>query len=76
MERYRTRIAQRRPRMESLARMGRGCLVTFAALVQTNTGSSSEAAIGFVVEHSREWMAEDGFKLDVTRRAGKLAFMT
>jgi len=70
------RIAQRRPRMESLARMGRGCLVTLTALVQTNTGCSPEAAIGFVVENSREWMAEDGFKLDATRRAGKLAFMT
>jgi len=70
------RIAQRRPRMDSLARMGRGCLVTLAALVQTSTGSSSQAAIGFVVEHSREWMAEDGFNLDVTRRAGKLAFMS
>jgi len=70
------RIAQRRPRMDSLVRMGRGCLVTLAALVQTSTGSSSQAAIGFVVEHSREWMAEDGFNLDVTKRAGKLAFMT
>jgi len=70
------RIAQRRPRMESLARMGRGCLVTLTALIQTNTGCSPEAAIGFVVENSREWMAEDGFKLDATRRAGKLAFMT
>ena len=70
------RIAQRRPRMDSLARMGRGVMVTMAALVQTNTGSSSQAAIGFLVEQTREWMAEDGFNLDVTRRAGKLAFMT
>jgi len=70
------RIAQRKPRMESLTRTVRGCLVTMAALVQTNTGSSSQAAIGFVVEHSREWMAEDGFNLDVTKRAGRLAFMT
>jgi len=70
------RIAQRRPRMDSLARMGRGVMVTMAALVQTTTGSSSHAAIGFLVEQTREWMAEDGFNLDVTRRAGKLAFMT
>jgi len=70
------RIAQRRPRMESLSRMARGCLVTLTALVQTNTGSSSQAAIGFLLEHTREWMAEDGFNLDVSRRAGKLAFMT
>jgi len=70
------RIAQRRPRMDSLARMGRGVMVTMAALVQTNTGSSSQAAIGLLVEQTREWLAEDGFNLDVTRRAGKLAFMT
>ena len=70
------RIAQRRPRMESLARMGRGVMVTMAALVQTSTGSSSQAAIGVLVEQTREWLAEDGFNLDVTRRAGKLAFMT
>jgi len=70
------RIAQRRPRMDSLARMGRGVLVTMAALVQSNTGFSSQAAIGLLVEQTREWMAEDGFNLDVTRRAGKLAFMT
>jgi len=70
------RIAQRRPRMDSLARMGRGCLVSLAAMVQTNTGYSSQAAIGVLVEQTRDWMAEDGFRLDVTRRAGKLAFMT
>ena len=39
-------------------------------------GSSSQAAIGFLVEQTREWMVEGGFNLDVTRRAGKLAFMT
>ena len=56
--------------------MGRGVMVTMAALVQTNTGSSSQAAIGLLVEQTKEWMSEDGFNLDVTRRAGKLAFMT
>jgi len=70
------RIAQRRPRMDSLARMGRGVMVTMAALVQTSTGSSSQAAVGILVEQTREWLAEDSFNVDVTRRAGKLAFMT
>jgi len=70
------RIAQRRPRMDSLARMGRGCLVTLAALVQTNTGGSAQAAIGFIQDQTREWLVDGDFQQEVTRRAGKLAFMT
>jgi len=69
------RIVQRRPRMESLAQMGRGCLITLAALVKTNTGGSSQAAIGFLEDQTKEWLANSDFQQEVTRRAGRLAFM-
>jgi len=70
------RIAQRKPRMESLERLSRGLMVSLIAMVQTNTDSSFQAALGIVQEKSWKWIKEDGFKVDVTRRAGKLAFMS
>jgi len=70
------RIAQRRPRMESLSQMARGCLVTLTALVKTSTGSSSQAAIGFLEDQTKGWLADGDFQQEVDRRAGKLAFMT
>ena len=70
------RIAQRKPRMESLFRLGRGVIVTLTALVQTNTGASFQAAVGVIQEQVREWRLTEGFEQDVARRAGRLAFMS
>jgi len=70
------RIAQRKPRMESLERLSRGLMVSLTAMVQSNTGASFPAALGIVQEQSWKWIKEDGFRADVTRRAGKLAFMS
>jgi len=71
------RLAQRKPRMDALSRLGRGVMVTMAALIQTNTGGSSpQAAIGFLQDQTREWLADSDFRQDVTRRAGRLAFMS
>jgi len=70
------RIAQRKPRIESLERLSRGLMVSLTAMVQSSTGASFQAALGFVQDQAREWVSEDGFKADVTRRAGRLAFMS
>jgi len=70
------RVAQRKPRIDSLSRLGRGVMVTLAALVQTDTGGSFQAAVGLVQERTREWIADDDFQRDVARRAGRLAFMS
>jgi len=69
------RIAQRKPRMESIEKLSRGLMVSLTAMVQSNTGASFQAALGFVQAQSKDWVAEDGFKADVTRRVGQLAFM-
>lgn len=70
------RIAQRKPRVDSLSRLGRGVMVTLAALVQTDSGASFQAALGLVQERTKEWWADKEFKQDVARRAGRLAFMS
>ena len=78
------RIVQRKPRMESLSRQVRGMLVTMAALEQTapgvgdgwDTESGVLGAAGAVMDKVREWALEDGFRQEVNRRAGRLAFMS
>jgi len=70
------RVAQRKPRVDSLARLGRGVMVTLAALVQTDSGASFHAAVGLVQERAREWVGDKDFQQDVARRAGRLAFMS
>jgi len=69
------RIAQRKPRVDSLSRLGRGVLVTLAALMQTDTGVSFQSAVGIVQERAKEWATGEHFERDVMRRAGRLAFM-
>jgi len=78
-----SRIAQRKPRMDSLCRLGRGVMVSIAALVQTapgvgdgwDTESGVLGALGFIQDRVREWLLEDSFRQDVNRRAGRLASM-
>jgi len=78
------RIVQRKPRIESLARLGRGILVSIAALEQTAPGVGDGwdtecgvlGAVEAVMDKVREWLSEDGFRQDVNRRAGRLAFMS
>jgi len=78
------RIVQRRPRIESLSRLGRGVLVSIAALVQTapgvgdgwDTERGTLGAIESVMDKVREWGLSDSFQQAVRRRAGRLAFMT
>jgi len=78
------RIVQRKPRMESLSRQVRGMLVSMAALEQTapgvgdgwDTESGVLGAAGAVMDKVCEWALEDGFRQEVNRRAGRLAFMS
>jgi len=78
------RIVQRKPRMESLSRLGRGVLVSIAALEQTapgvgdgwDTECGTLGAVESVVARVRGWLSEDSFQQDVRRRAGRLAFMS
>jgi len=70
------RVAQRLPRAESLARLGRGVMVTLTALVQSNTGSTFQGALGYVQEQSKDWFTGLDFEADVGRRVGRLAFMS
>jgi len=78
------RIAQRKPRMESLSRLGRGVLVSIAALAQTapgvgdgwDTECGTLGAIESVLDKVRDWLSDDSFQQAVRRRAGRLAFMT
>jgi len=77
------RIAQRKPRMEMIDKLGRGILVTIAALEQTapgvgdgwDTERGTLGAVEAVVARVRGWLSEDSFRQDVRRRAGRLAFM-
>jgi len=69
------RIAQRTPRVEALERLGRGVMVTLAALTATRTGFTSQSAIGHALERVKDWAAEDSFREEVVRRTGRLAFM-
>lgn len=69
------RIAQRRPRLDALSRLGRGVQVTLTALVQTDSDVSFQAAVGMVQERAKEWATGEHFERDVMRRAGRLAFM-
>jgi len=69
------RIAQRKPRLDSLSRLGRGVMVTLTALIQTDSDVSFQAALGVVQERVKEWATGERFERDVTRRAGRLAFM-
>jgi len=73
-----SRIVQRKPRMDSLCRLGRGVLVSMAALMETapGVGDGWDTESGSVLDKVREWVLEDGFRQDVHRRAGRLAFMT
>ena len=68
-------IAQRKPRLDSLSRLGRGVMVTLTALIQTDSDVSFEAALGAVQERAKEWATGELFERDVSRRAGRLAFM-
>lgn len=70
------RVAQRRPRAESLARLGRGVMVTLTALEQSSTGSTFQSALGYVQDQSKDWFAGLAFEADVGRRVGRLAFMS
>jgi len=78
------RIVQRKPRMESLSRLGRGVLVSIAALAQTASGvgdgwdteRGTLGAVESVVARVHEWLSEDSFRQDVRRRAGRLASMS
>jgi len=79
-----SRIAQRKPRMDSLCRMARGVLVSIAALMQTapgvgdgwDTESDALGAAGSVLDKVREWVLEDGFREAADRRAGLHALMS
>jgi len=78
------RIVQRRPRMEMVDKLGRGILVTIAALEQTappvgdgwDTERGTLGAVEAALARVRGWVSEDSFRRDVHRRAGRLAFMT
>jgi len=78
------RIVQRKPRMDSLSSLGRGVLVSIAALEQTapgvgdgwDTECGTQGAVEAVVARVRGWLSEDSFRQDVRRRAGRLAFMS
>jgi len=77
------RIVQRRPRIESLSRLGRGVLVSIAALAQTapgvgdgwDTERGTLGAVESVLALVRDWLSDDSFQQDVGRRAGRMAFM-
>jgi len=79
-----SRIAQRKPRMDSLCRLGHGVMVSIAALMQTAPGvgddwdleSGVRGAAGSVLDMVREWVSEDSFCEATDRRAGRLALMS
>jgi len=78
------RIVQRRPRMEMIDKLGRGILVSIAALEQTDPGvgdgwdteRSTQGAVEAALARVRDWVSDDSFQQAVRRRAGRLAFMT
>lgn len=77
------RLTQRKPRVDALKRLGRGVMVSLAAISATTYQSSPghdiplEQAMGAVLEKTFfGWITDPEFREDVRLRAARLAVMT